>query len=109
MDWTALVVGLAGVIGGAGVTSLIIFLINRHDGKNAETEANRKFRLQSEKDICRVQLLLLLKLYPEDVTEIMKLARHYFEDLKADWYLTSLFKAWLKEQELPMPQWVKED
>ena len=46
--------------------------------------------------------MILLK--PEEQTEILKVAQHYFVKLKANWYMTGIFKKWCDEQGLE-PEW----
>ena len=48
-------------------------------------------------------ILVLISNYPEDKTEIMKLAEHYFTDLKANWYMSSIFNTWLDDNDLALP------
>ncbi len=47
-----------------------------------------------ELDTVRAQLLTLMSEYPEDESEILKVAEHYFKDLDGDWYMTTLFTKW---------------
>lgn len=61
----------------------------------------------TEKDELRTQLLLLLSDYPNEQQEIMKLAEHYFRDLKGNWYATSLFNSWLIKHDIAKPEWFK--
>ena len=61
----------------------------------------------TEKDELRTQLLLLLSDYPEERQEIMKLAEHYFKDLKGNWYATTLFNNWLVERQIARPEWFR--
>ena len=49
-------------------------------------------------------LLLLILLRPEEQTEILKIAEHYFVKLKANWYMTSIFKTWCDDHDLE-PDW----
>lgn len=60
-----------------------------------------------ERDELRTQLLLLLSDYPHETQEIMKLAEHYFRDLKGNWYATSLFNNWLIQNNIARPEWFK--
>lgn len=99
-------------VGSAGLFNLIQFLITRKDKKKdaladirsdiAELKAAAHI---AEKDSCRTQLLLLMAYYPDQKSEIMKLAQHYFVDLNGDWYMTSLFSIWLKANNLDVPIW----
>lgn len=58
-----------------------------------------------EKDTCRTQLLLLMADYPREHSEILTLARHYFADLKGDWYLTGIFNQFLQAEKIGRPEW----
>lgn len=60
-----------------------------------------------EKDSVRSQLMNLIHDYPERKDEIMEVAQHYFTDLKGNWYMTSMFKDWLKEEKIEVPSWLK--
>lgn len=102
-------------IGSSGLTSLIQFLISRKDKKEENKDSVLKELKEiktlcntHEKDICRSQLLLLIADYPEDKTEIMKLAEHYFEDLNANWYMSSIFNTWLEQNKITKPDWFKD-
>lgn len=102
-------------IGSSGLTSLIQFLISRKDKKDEkqdeivkDLQIIKQMCATHEKDICRSQLLLLISNYPEDKIEIMKLAEHYFTDLKANWYMSSIFNAWLNDNKLTKPEWFNE-
>lgn len=57
--------------------------------------------------ITRVQILTLINNYPNRTDEIMKVSKHYFQELEGDWYMTDLFKDWLKEQDISTPYWLK--
>lgn len=99
-------------LGSQALMSFIQFLISRKDKKNDTKDELIKDIKEiknmcniHEKDICRSQLLLLISSYPEDRTEIMKLAEHYFTDLKANWYMSSIFNTWLNQHNLNKPDW----
>lgn len=91
---------LIAVLGGGNLLLFIKFLIERHDSKSGIESTLRKL----EKDGLRTQLLLLILLRPDEQTEILKIAEHYFVKLKANWYMTSIFKTWCDEQGLE-PDW----
>lgn len=99
------------------------FLISRHDRKaddkdglkaamrdikkkleDLETEIKTKLKKQ-EKDAVRTQLLVLILLKPEEEQEILTLGEHYFKNLKGNWYMTSIFKNWIKEYKVANPDW----
>lgn len=60
-----------------------------------------------EKDTVRLQLLFLMYIMPDEKQEVMTLGQYYFETLKANWYLSSLFDKWLKSNSLERPSWFK--
>lgn len=94
---TALVIA---ILASNGFFALVQFLITRWD-----TKKNLKGTLKKlEKDGLRTQLLLLILLRPEEQTEILKIAEHYFVKLKANWYMTSIFKTWCDDHNLE-PDW----
>ena len=89
------------VLGSTALSSLIQFLIKRWDDKH-----NVKDKLTTlEKDTLRTQMLLLILLKPEEKQEILTIGQHYFQKLKGDWYMTSIFKKWLKESGTEEPEW----
>ena len=68
----------------------------------------RKSKLRKlEKDTVRLQLLFLMYIMPDEKQEVMTLGQYYFETLKANWYLSSLFDRWLKSNSLERPTWFK--
>ena len=70
-------------------------------------EANQRI---AEKDSLRTQLLLMIASYPNEKTEILKLAQHYFSDLKGNWTATAIFNTWLSKYcEGVKPEWFKGD
>ena len=100
---------LIAVLGGGNLILFIKFLIERHDRQKEKTEENELGEIQDrlgklEKDGIRTQLLLLILLRPDEQTEILKVAEHYFINLKANWYMTSIFKKWCDEKGLE-PEW----
>lgn len=96
---------LIAVLGGGNLLLFVKFLIERHDQKKEKAEDDVKGTLAKlEKDGLRTQLLLLILMRPEEVTEILTLAQHYFVDLKGNWYMTSMFAKWCDEHGLE-PEW----
>ena len=96
--WAAIVLGF---IGSAGFWATVQFLISRYDKNKGIDKTLKKL----EKDSCRMQLLLLISDYPHEKQEIMTLAKYYFEELDGNWYASSIFRAWLKSNEIPEPIW----
>lgn len=118
---------LSCVLGGGSLVTLIIFLIQRHDTRNDELKrlydkldeiqkesseqdkAIEKKMKRLEKDIVRTQLIQLMKAYEdEEEHELLQVAEHYFDVLKGNWYMTSMFKKFLKKHNIETPLWFKE-
>ena len=105
---------LLGLLGGGNLILFIKFLIERHDRKkeraeDQDAEGLRKRLLVLERDGLRTQLLLLILLRPTEQTEILRLAEHYFKDLKGNWYMTSIFNKWLEESSVAEPDWFSKE
>ena len=102
-----------------GLFGLIQFFVTRHDQKQGTAkqlsdsiESLKKKIDRQERDSCRTQLLLLMSDFPENVDEILKIGQHYFQDLKANWYMSTLFAKWCKKNNIELPDWahnIKED
>lgn len=101
---------------GSGALSTIISLIatalsnrknklNDIESKLTVIEANQRI---AEKDSLRTQLLLMIADYPTEKTEILKLAQHYFKDLRGNWTATAIFNTWLGQYcEGVKPEWFR--
>lgn len=101
-------------LGSSALFGFIQFLISRHDSKkgamaalNANIGELKTAVEQLEVESCRVQLMTLIHMSPRNAADILNLAFRYFVDLNGDTYLTSLFSAWLKEQNIDQPIWFK--
>ena len=104
MDKATITTIVLAVLASNGFFALIQFLITRWD-----TKKSIKGKLDRlEKDGIRTQLLLLILMQPEEQTEILKVAEHYFVKLKANWYMTGLFAKWCDDHGLE-PEWFKRD
>lgn len=100
---------LIAVLGGGNLLLFVKFLVERYDRKKERAEDKEREELAKslkklEKDGVRTQLLLLILLRPDEQTEILKIAEHYFVKLKANWYMTSVFSKWCDEHGLE-PDW----
>lgn len=105
MENTGLIIGFVGTIVGSGI---IQFFVNRHDAKKGiESKLDKIIDEQkkAEKDSLRVQLLVMMNLMPNNHEEIMTLGQRYFDDLKGDWFYSSLFAKWLKDNKIENPVW----
>lgn len=105
---------LIAILGGGNLILFIKFLIERHDKKKERAESMDYESIKStltklEKDGLRTQLLLMILMKPKEETEILTIAEHYFkkppEGLGGNWYMTSMFKSWLKEFTVAQPEW----
>jgi len=92
-------------IGSAGLWTFIQYLINRKDERNGKLTLITKQLERLEKDNCRTQMLILMNHYSDNVQEILKVAEYYFKELDGDWYLTALFKSWLRTKHIGKPEW----
>lgn len=102
---------LMGILGGGNLILFIKFLIERYDKKKEKEEEKNGIKQELnkiKKDGIRTQLLLLILLRPNEQTEILKVGEYYFNTLKANWYMTSMFKNWCDEQGLE-PEWFKQE
>lgn len=96
-----------GIIGAAlvGVGTWCTHQINSSTNEKLDTISGQMQDLKL--DTTRNQLLTLMKNYPDNEEEIMKVARYYFNDLKGDWYMTSLFIKWGNEKGIDVTDIVK--
>ena len=109
MDKATITTLVLAILASNGFFALIQFLITRWD-----TKKSIKGKLDRlEKDGLRTQLLIMLLLKPNEQTEILTLAEHYFkkppEGLGGNWYMTSMFKSWLEEYTVLKPDWFETD
>lgn len=96
-----------GVIGAAavGVGSWVVCQINNETNMKLDSIAIQLGTL--EQDSARTQLLTLMSSYPDNESEIMKVAYHYFHDLNGDWYMTELFSEWATARDINVDHIVK--
>lgn len=64
-----------------------------NDLKNEMQESDKR----TETQITRLELMTLIDTQPENIAEIEKVAKHYFRDLEANWYMTSIYSKWCQE------------
>lgn len=96
-----------GIIGAAlvGVGTWCTHQINASTNEKLDTISGQMQDLKL--DTTRNQLLTLMKNYPDNEEEIMKVARYYFDDLNGDWYMTGLFIKWGNEKGIDVTDIVK--
>ena len=96
-----IIIAVISAMTSGGVLAFIQFLITRNDDRQGIKSTLKKL----EKDGLRTQLLLMILMKPEEKKEILTLAQHYFVDLEGNWYMTDIFKKWLKEKGYSNPDW----
>lgn len=96
-----IIVAVISAMTSGGVLAFIQFLITRNDDRQGIKNTLKKL----EKDGLRTQLLLMILMKPEEKKEILTLAQHYFVELEGNWYMTDIFKKWLKEKGHSNPDW----
>lgn len=112
---------ISGIIIAVLSSGLIQYLITRADSKKEkplekkldgfiqdQTEKLNKIiseQKKTEKDQLRTQLLVMMTLMPQSHEEIMQLAERYFKELKGDWFYSSLFARWIRENKIEKPLW----
>ena len=96
----AAVITAIGVITGALVTcsSFISSKITEFVDKKLDNISEQLNNI--ELDSTRTQLLTLMSNYPDNESEILKVAYHYFRELGGDWYMSELFSEWAKERNI---------
>lgn len=88
------VITAVGVIGAAlvGVGTWCTSQINASTNEKIDKLSDQITDLKL--DATRSQLLTLISSYPDNESEIMKVAQYYFGTLKGDWYATTIFTKW---------------
>jgi len=88
------IVAIVGVIAGAfgWVNSQLQGLISSQisDLKSTVQESDQRQNQQ----ITRLELMELMNNQPTNTAEIEKVAKHYFQELNGDWYMTGLYSEW---------------
>ena len=95
------------VLSSGALFGFIQFLIARHDNKKGAIAGLTSGMEELKKDACRTQLLLLISDYPKDKAEILRLAEKYFKEMDGNYYMSSIFAEWLREQGIAIPGWFK--
>lgn len=90
------VITAVGVIGAAlvGIGSWCTTQINASTNAKLDTISDQIKDMKL--DSTRTQLLMMISDFPENKSEILKIAQYYFGDLKGDWYATDVFTKWAK-------------
>ena len=93
------------IIGSGALSALIAGAFQMINNKREKLD--KRFQTL-EKDVLRTQLMLMIADFPQEKTDILKLAQHYFEDLDGNWVLSSVFSVWLKDNDIAIPDWFTE-
>ena len=94
---------IVAIIGSGALSTLLSAIITAINNRNGVKSKLKKL----EKDSIRTQLLLMISDYPDEKQEILTLGQYYFQTLKSNWYMTSLFDKWLQRQKIERPDWFK--
>jgi len=107
-------IGIFGAVFGNG---FIQFWLNRKDKQKQESIESKlqpigekidkilNEQKKTEKDNLRTQLLVMMNMMPNNQEEIMTCAERYFKQLEGDWFYSSLFAKYLKENNIEPPIW----
>lgn len=97
------------IIGSGALFTFIQFLITRNDNKKNKQIDKLVTRLDGiSASQYRTEMLVMMNHYPEQTSEIMKLAEYYFVN-GGDFYMTSLFAKFLKEHSIEKPKWFNDN
>lgn len=103
-DYILAFIGIGGALFGFAE-----FLINRYDKKKEKTYDRLEERLNNiSLSQYRTEMLVMMNHYQNETIEILRLAKHYFTS-GGDFYMTSLFAKWLKENKIEKPKWFNEN
>lgn len=72
----------------------------------AEQKAIRADLHRQEKDNIRTELKLMISDFPEEESDILRLAQHYFSDLQGNWTMSNIFTEWCRKSGIDLPNWV---
>lgn len=110
---STIIIAVVSALTSGGFLAFVQFLISRKDRKqeraeDKETSSIKEKLTTLEKDVLRTQMLIMILLQPDEQTEILKIAEHYFVTLKGNWYMTGLFSKWCDAHGLE-PDWFKQN
>ena len=88
------IITAVGVIGAAAVGIGTWCVTQMNAGTNQKLDTIIEKVDKAELDATRSQLLALMSDYPDNESEILKVADYYFNGLDGDWYMTDLFTKW---------------
>lgn len=88
------IITAVGIISAAAVGIGTWFITQINSGTNQKLDTIIEKVDKAELDATRSQLLALMSDYPDNESEILKVADYYFNGLGGDWYMTDLFTRW---------------
>lgn len=88
------IITAVGIISAAAVGIGTWFITQISSGTNQKLDTIIEKVDKAELDATRSQLLALMSDYPDNESEILKVADYYFNGLDGDWYMTDLFTRW---------------
>lgn len=88
------IITAVGIISAAAVGIGTWFITQINSGTNQKLDTIIEKVDKAELDATRSQLLALMSDYPDNESEILKVADYYFNGLDGDWYMTGLFTRW---------------
>lgn len=92
------------ILGSSALAALISGIFGLLQGHRSKI---RKQLEMLERDGLRTQLLVMISLYPDETTDILRLAQHYFVTLNGNWVLSDIFFRWARENEIQLPPWAE--
>lgn len=102
------------IIGSGALSTIISAIITAVSNRRSRLKkieekltAIEKNQQTAEKDTIRTQLLVMIADFPEETTDILRLAEHYFKDLDGNWVASALFNEWAKSHCESAPTWAK--
>lgn len=103
------------IIGSGALSTLIsaiITAVSNRKGRLSKIEEKvdkiSEAQKIAEKDALRTQLIMMIASYPDEKTDILRLAEYYFDGLHGNWTATAIFNRWLTEYcEGVRPEWFR--
>lgn len=122
MDGALIITLVVGVLSSASLVALINGLFQRKRDKEskatgleskidtiaADQDKIIKAQHRHEMDILRVELKLMISDFPDQESDILRIAEHYFTD-GGNWVMSSTFLVWLQQRNLPTPPWFRNE
>ena len=97
----------------SALVSGIFGLVQSRKSRQKEIEEDLKAVKEkldiAEKDALRTQLMVMIKDYPDEKTDILRLGEHYFVKLKGNWVMSNIFREWCDATGTNIPGWFEED